>query len=326
MATNSISCIRFSRSPMTRLTFLLWRNMSATSVVLPDWIISSVHNSIQKRAVAWGSVFWIDSGIGTVALLSKRVIACLDVRDGKLAKSVRFVDTKDIGDPVTKAREYYLDGLDELVFYDITASSEARNIMLKVVESVAEQVFIPLSVGGGIRSVLDARDLRMAGAEKINVNSAAVLRPELISECATAIGSQNVVLSMDVRRTGKTTDMPSGYEIVINGGRRSMGIDALSWAEQGEKLGAGELVVNSIDADGTRDGYELSLTRAVSETVGIPVIASGGAGTPDHLHEVLTTGKADAALIASMVHYGEYTVSEVKNHLYDLGVKVRMSW
>ncbi|MEC9285021.1 MAG: imidazole glycerol phosphate synthase subunit HisF [Pseudomonadota bacterium] len=259
-------------------------------------------------------------------MLSKRIIACLDVRDGKLAKSIRFVDTKDIGDPIAKAREYYLDGLDELVFYDITASSEARNIMLKVVESVAEQVFIPLSVGGGVRSVLDATDLRMAGAEKINVNSAAVLRPELISECATAIGSQNVVLSMDVRRASKTAEMPSGYEIVINGGRRSMGIDALAWAEQGESLGAGELVINSIDADGTRDGYEISLTRAVAETVRIPVVASGGAGTPDHLREVLTTGKADAALIASMVHYGDYTVSEVKAHLHDLGVKVRMSW
>ena len=259
-------------------------------------------------------------------MLSKRVIACLDVRNGKLAKSIQFVNTKDIGDPVEKAREYYLDGLDELVFYDITASSEARSIMLSVVESVAEQVFIPLSVGGGIRSVRDATDLRMAGAEKINVNSAAVLRPQLISECAAAIGSQNVVLSMDVRRVDNTAEMPSGFEIVINGGRRSMGLDALAWAKQGEEVGAGELVVNSIDADGTRDGYDIALTRSVAETVKIPVIASGGAGTPSHLHEVLTAGKADAALIASMVHYGEYKVSEVKTALHDLGVKVRMSW
>ena len=200
-------------------------------------------------------------------MLSKRIIACLDVRNGKLAKSIRFVNTRDIGDPVEKAREYYLDGLDELVFYDITASSEARNIMLNVVESVAEQVFIPLSVGGGIRSVRDATDLRMAGAEKINVNSAAVLRPQLISECAVAIGSQNVVLSMDVRRVDSTVEMPSGFEIVINGGRRSMGVDALAWAKRGEELGAGELVVNSIDADGTRDGYDIALTRLVAETV-----------------------------------------------------------
>ena len=259
-------------------------------------------------------------------MLSKRVIACLDVRDGHLAKSVKFVDTKNIGDPVEKAREYYVDGLDELVFYDITASSDDRKIILDVVEKVAEQVFIPLSVGGGIRSVDDATDLRLAGAEKINVNSAAVVRPELISECAEAIGSQNVVLSMDIRRVKPTVELPSGYEMVINGGRKPMGIDALEWACEGEALGAGELVVNSIDADGTRAGYELTLTRTISEAVRIPVIASGGAGEPDHLVEVLTAGRADAALVASMVHYGDYTVSGLKQHLFDKGVKVRMSW
>ncbi|MXW50601.1 MAG: imidazole glycerol phosphate synthase subunit HisF, partial [Gammaproteobacteria bacterium] len=192
-------------------------------------------------------------------MLSKRLIACLDVRDGKLAKSVRFVNTKDIGDPVEKAREYYADGLDELVFYDITASSDKRAIMLDVVEAVAKEVFIPLSVGGGVRSVADATDLRLAGAEKINVNSAAVARPALISECAEAIGNQNVVLSMDIRQVPKSNNCPSGYEIVINGGRTPMGIDGLAWALQGERLGAGELVVNAIDADGTRDGYELKL-------------------------------------------------------------------
>lgn len=259
-------------------------------------------------------------------MLSKRLVACLDVRDGKLAKSVKFVDTKDIGDPVEKAREYYLDGLDELVFYDITASSDARNIMLDVVEAVAEQVFIPLSVGGGIRSVADATDLRLAGAEKINVNSAAVRRPELISECAEAVGSQNIVLSMDIRAVTVSTDCPSGYEIVINGGRTPMGLDALAWAERGEALGAGELVVNSIDADGTRAGYELKLTRMIAEAVRIPVIASGGAGKPEHLTAVLTEGKADAALVASMVHFGEYTCSALKRHLHDQGVKMRMSW
>ncbi|TNF82713.1 MAG: imidazole glycerol phosphate synthase subunit HisF [Gammaproteobacteria bacterium] len=259
-------------------------------------------------------------------MLSKRLIACLDVRDGKLAKSVKFVDTKDIGDPVEKAREYYLDGLDELVFYDITASSDKRNIMLDVVEAVAEQVFIPLSVGGGIRSVADATDLRLAGAEKINVNSAAVKRPELISECAEAVGAQNIVLSMDIRAVPVSSECPSGYEIVINGGRTPMGRDALAWALQGEALGAGELVVNSIDADGTRAGYELKLTRMIAEAVRIPVIASGGAGEPHHLTEALTEGKADAALVASMVHYGDYSCSGLKTYLHEQGVKMRMSW
>ncbi len=259
-------------------------------------------------------------------MLSKRLIACLDVRDGHLAKSVRFVDTKNIGDPVAKAREYYLDGLDELVFYDITASSDRRKIILSVVEAVAEQVFIPLSVGGGVASVQDATDLRLAGAEKINVNSAAVRRPALIAECADAIGNQNVVLSMDIRAVAPSAEQPSGYEIVIDGGRKPMGIDALAWALEGERLGAGELVVNSIDADGTRAGYELALTRLLAEAVRIPVIASGGAGEPQHLYDVLTEGRADAALVASMVHYGEYTVSGLKRYLHDQGVKMRMSW
>ena len=259
-------------------------------------------------------------------MLSKRVIACLDVRDGKLAKSIKFVNTKDIGDPVEKAREYYLDGLDELVFYDITASSDHRKIMLDVVDAVASQVFIPLSVGGGIRSVADATDLRLAGAEKINVNSAAVLNPVLISDCAEKIGNQNVVLSMDIRQTTPTKECPSGYEVVIEGGRKPMNMDALAWAIEGERLGAGELVVNSIDADGTKEGYELALTRMISEAVSIPVIASGGAGTPSHLYEVLEEGKADAALVASMVHYGEYSVSAIKRYLDDRGLKIRMSW
>ena len=256
-------------------------------------------------------------------MLSKRVIACLDVRDGHLAKSVKFVDTKNIGDPVEKAKEYYLGGLDELVFYDITASSEKRGIMLEVVEAVADQVFIPLSVGGGIRSVADATDLRLAGAEKINVNSAAIRRPDLIDECATSIGNQNVVLSMDVLKSLPSSSIPSGYEIVIDGGRTRTGKDALAWAREGEKRGAGELVVNSIDADGTKNGYEIFLTSMISNSVRIPVIASGGAGTPEHLSEVFSKGKADAALVASMLHYGEYTISEIKSHLRADGHQVR---
>ena len=257
-------------------------------------------------------------------MLSKRVIACLDVRDGHLAKSVKFVDTKNIGDPVEKAKEYYLGGLDELVFYDITASSERRGIMLEVVEAVADQVFIPLSVGGGIRSVADATDLRLAGAEKINVNSAAIRRPDLIDECAMSIGNQNVVLSMDVLKSAPSSSLPSGYEIVIDGGRTRTGKDALAWAHEGEKRGAGELVVNSIDADGTKAGYEIFLTSMISNSVRIPVIASGGAGTPEHLSEVFSEGKADAALVASMLHYGEYTISEIKSHLSANGHQVRV--
>ncbi len=259
-------------------------------------------------------------------MLSKRIIACLDVRNGQLAKSVKFVDTKDIGDPISKAKEYYDDGLDELVFYDITASSDKRDIMLDVVSQVAEQVFIPFSVGGGIRHVEDANRLLWAGAEKINVNSAAVTRPALIAECAHAIGTQNVVLSMDILKVDTNSEFPSGYEIVINGGRTPMGIDALEWALQGEQLGAGELVVNSIDADGTRDGYEINLTRMIAEAVSIPVIASGGAGKPEHLYEVLTEGRADAALVASMVHFGDYTISGLKQWLHERGVKVRLRY
>lgn len=259
-------------------------------------------------------------------MLSKRLIACLDVREGKLAKSVKFVNTRDIGDPVAKAKEYYEDGLDELVFYDITASSDKRDIMIDVVEEVAAQVFIPLSVGGGVRNVDDATKLRLAGAEKINVNSAAVLRRELIAECARAIGSQSVVLSMDIRRVESSDGIPSGFEIVIDGGRRPMGLDALDWAKRGEELGAGELVINSIDADGTKEGYDIELTRMIAESVSIPVIASGGAGVPEHLVEVLTEGKADAALVASMVHFGEYTCSGIKSYLHEHGVKVRMSY
>ncbi len=257
-------------------------------------------------------------------MLSKRIISCLDVRNGRLAKSVKFVDTKDIGDPIEKAQQYYEDGLDELVFYDITASSDKRAIMIDVVDQVAQQVFIPFSVGGGLRTVEDCSKVLLAGAEKINVNSAAVKNPQLIADASKAFGAQCVVLSMDVLQVPVTDEIPSGYEIVINGGRTKMGVDAIEWAKRGEELGAGELVVNSIDADGTKEGYELNLTRLIAEATTIPVIASGGGGTPEHMYDVLTKGKADAALIASMLHYGEYTVKEVKQYLHDRGVKIRM--
>jgi imidazole glycerol-phosphate synthase subunit HisF len=258
-------------------------------------------------------------------MLSKRIIACLDVREGKLAKSVKFVDTQDIGDPVETARRYYDAGIDELVFYDITASSDSRSIMLDVVSAVAAQVFIPFSVGGGLRTVEDCSRVLLAGAEKVNVNTAAVSNPQLIADAAEAFGAQCVVLSMDVLRVPVAPATPSGYEIVTYGGRTHTGLDALAWARRGEELGAGEIVVNSIDADGTRDGYELNLTRRIAEAVGIPVIASGGGGQVEHLRAVLTEGKADAALVASMLHFGLTTVGEIKRSLLDHGVKVRMN-
>ena len=258
-------------------------------------------------------------------MLSKRIVSCLDVRDGKLAKSVKFMDTRDIGDPIETARRYYEAGLDELVFYDITASSDNRGIMIDVVRGVAEQVFIPFSVGGGLRTLEDCSRVLLAGAEKINVNSAAVKNPQIISEASYAFGAQAVVLSMDVLRVTPSREIPSGYEIVINGGRTPMGLDAIQWAQHGEQLGAGELVVNSIDADGTREGYELRLTRMVAEAVGVPVVASGGGGTPEHLYDVLTEGKADAALVASMLHFNEYSVGEIKSYLAGRGLKIRMA-
>jgi imidazole glycerol-phosphate synthase subunit HisF len=258
-------------------------------------------------------------------MLSKRIIACLDVRDGKLAKSVKFVDTRDIGDPIETARRYYEAGIDELVFYDITASSDHREILLDVVSAVAAQVFIPFSVGGGLRTVEDCSKVLLAGAEKVNVNTAAVQNPQLIAEASRAFGAQCVVLSMDVLAVPPSAATPSGYEIVTHGGRNRTGLDALAWARRGEELGAGELVVNSIDADGTQEGYEINLTRKMAEAVRIPVIASGGGGKAEHLYQVLTKGKADAALVASLLHYGITTVAELKKYLDQKGVKVRLT-
>ncbi len=259
-------------------------------------------------------------------MLSKRVIPCLDVRDGRLTKGIKFKDNIDIGDPVETAKLYYEQGADEIVFYDITASSEGRSIMLDVVERVASQIFIPFSVGGGISTVEHMRAVLLAGAEKVSVNSAAVKNPDIISEGAAAFGSQAIVVGMDVLKVEKSERIPSGYEIVIHGGRKRMGLDAIDWAKTAEALGAGELCVNSIDADGTKDGYELTLTRMICEAVSIPVIASGGAGNPRHMVEAVTEGRATAALIASIVHYGEYTIPQIKEYMAGKGVKVRTVW
>lgn len=253
-------------------------------------------------------------------MLEKRVIICLDVRDGKTTKGVKFEGNVDIGDPVEMARRYYEEGVDELVFYDITASAEERGIMIDVVRRVAEQIFIPFSVGGGIGSADDMRNVLLAGAEKISVNSQAVKNPQIISEGAMRFGSQAIVLGLDALADAA---MPSGYRVVINGGRTVTDLDAVVWAKHAEELGAGEIVVNSIDADGTRDGYELTVTRAISTSVGIPVVASGGAGIPEHLVDVFTRGAADAALVASMVHYGDYTVRAIKDVLDAADVPVR---
>jgi len=253
-------------------------------------------------------------------VLQKRVIVCLDVRDGKTTKGIKFKGNVDIGDPVGMAREYYHAGVDELVFYDITASAERRGIMIDVVRKVAEQIFIPFSVGGGIGSVHDMRNVLLAGAEKVSVNSQAVRDPSIITAGAKRFGNQAIVLGMDVLADPA---LPSGYRVVIDGGRVETELDALQWARRAVDLGAGEIVLNSIDADGTKDGYELTVTRLIATSVGVPVIASGGAGKPGHLVDVFAQGRADAALIASMVHFGEYTIEQIKQHLAANGVPVR---
>jgi len=256
-------------------------------------------------------------------MLSKRIIICLDVKEGKTTKGIKFKGNIDVGDPVDMAREYYEQGVDELVFYDITASSDKRKIIIDVVSNVAKNIFIPFSVGGGISSLDDMYNVLKAGAEKISVNTAAVLNPGLISEGAKIFGSQCIVLGMDAKKVGKSAEIPSGYEVWINGGRTPMGVDAVEWAQKARDLGAGEICLNSIDADGTNDGYELNLTALISSAVNIPVIASGGAGRPEHIRDVFVEANADAALIASMVHYQHYTIGEIKTYLEQEGVPVR---
>ncbi|WP_230397940.1 imidazole glycerol phosphate synthase subunit HisF [Novisyntrophococcus fermenticellae] len=252
-------------------------------------------------------------------MFTKRIIPCLDVNQGRVVKGVNFVNLKDAGDPVEIAKAYDKAGADEVVFLDITASSDNRGTVVDMVRKVSANVFIPFTVGGGIRTVEDFKVLLREGADKISINSAAILNPELISDAAYKFGSQCVVVAIDAKRRKN-----GGWNIYKNGGRVDMGIDAVEWAVRAEKLGAGEILLTSMDCDGTKAGYDIELTRTISEAVNIPVIASGGAGTLEHFYEALTEGKADAALAASLFHFKELQIKEVKNYLADKGVPVRM--
>ena len=256
-------------------------------------------------------------------MLAKRIIPCLDVKNGRNVRGVRISADKDAGDPVELATRYDKEGADELVFYDITASSDGRAIVMDLVREVSEQVFIPLTVGGGIRTFADVREILKGGADKVSLNSAPVHNPEVITQSAESFGSQCIVAAIDVLRTETAPGEPPAWEIYINGGRKATGIDALEWVDELVDRGAGELVLNSIDADGTRDGYDLELNRAVSRRVDVPIVASGGAGSTQHIYEVLTAGEADAALAASIFHYEVYSIPEVKTYLADRGVVVR---
>jgi len=252
-------------------------------------------------------------------MLTRRIIPCLDVASGKVIRGVKFSADKVVGDPIELAAEYNRQGADELVFYDITASAEDRGLIIDVLHRAAGEVFIPLTVGGGVRTTDQIRDLLRAGADKVSVNTQAVINPDLIAEGADRFGSQCIVLSMDVLWNAER----EFYEIVTHGGRNRTGMEAVEWANKGVELGAGELVVNSIDADGTRDGYELRLTRMISDAVSVPVVASGGAGSLEHMYQVLAQGRADAALAASIFHYGDFTVADAKRYLAERGVAVR---
>lgn len=253
-------------------------------------------------------------------MLTKRIIPCLDVKDGKVVKGINFVGLKEVGDPVDLAKKYYMQGADELVFLDITATSDGRETMVHVVEDVAKNIFMPFTVGGGIRSVEDVRRILRAGADKCSLNSAAVRNPQLIADCAEQFGNQCVVLAVD----GKMRSDKSGWNVVINGGRIDTGIDALSWIEDGVEKGAGEILLTSMDADGTKRGYDIPFQKAVKGKVNVPVIASGGCGSLKHFYEVFEQNAADAALAASLFHYGELSVGQVKEYLQQKGVPVRL--
>jgi cyclase len=252
-------------------------------------------------------------------VLLRRVIPCLDVDKGRVVKGIEFVQLRDAGDPVELAARYEQEGADELVFLDITASAEKRDTMVQLARRTADEVFIPFTIGGGIRSVEDAQAVLDAGADKVSVNSAAVHRPELIGELAEVFGAQCVVLAVDARKT------PGGYEVFVNGGRTATGRDAVAWVREGVERGAGEILLTSMDRDGTEDGYELVLTRAVSDSVDVPVIASGGAGSPDHLVDAVQRGGADAVLAASIFHYGTFRVRDAKQRMHESGIPVRLT-
>ena len=255
-------------------------------------------------------------------MLAKRIIPCLDVDDGRVVKGIRFVSLVDAGDPIEQAKRYDTEGADELTFLDITASSAKRDIVAGLVRRVADEVFIPFTVGGGLRSLEDIRSILRSGADKVSLNTAAIEKPELISECAERFGSQCIVIAIDARR--RTAGRPEeGWELYTHGGRRNVGWDAVEWAIRAQTLGAGEILLTSMDRDGTRDGYDIDLTRAVSESVRIPVIASGGAGKLEHFREALTDGGASAVLAASLFHFGELTIGTVKEYLRKQGIVVR---
>jgi len=251
-------------------------------------------------------------------MLAKRIIPCLDVKDGRVVKGTQFVDLKDAGDPVENAKAYDAQGADEIAFLDITASFEKRDILIDIVRRTAEEIFIPLTVGGGVRNLEDIRKLLKAGADKVSINTAAVKEPHFVERASKRFGSQCIVIAIDAKRRDQ------GWEVFTHGGRTPTGVDALQWAKQMEEFGAGEILLTSMDRDGTKDGYDIDLTRTISEQVGIPVIASGGVGTLEHLCEGLVLGKADAVLAASIFHYRTYTIPQVKTYLKERGVTVRL--